>query len=178
MCKVFMKKEAFISNELQYFFTHRSRNDGMNISWCKPHMKSMATWRTSWQRYSESWKTGCCGTIWSWNLTPTTWNKCEIWHVSRGLLIAVFGWIRSSVFWDFRDNRAAAAVFWVSKVEVQQRKRREDWDWQHPSRLSRLCVLLVKSENNNEKDEKDAMAQRTKVSVCISLEFSVVQSCG
>jgi len=34
-------------------------------------------------------------------------------------------------------------------------------------------------ENNNEKDEKDekdAMAQRTKVSVCISLEFSVVLS--
>jgi len=66
----------------------------------------------------------------------------------------------------------AAAVFWVSKVEVQQRKRREDWDRQHPSRLSRPCALLVKLENNNEKDAKDAMAQKTKVSVCISLEFS------
>ncbi|MEA1863994.1 MAG: hypothetical protein U9N46_02145, partial [Euryarchaeota archaeon] len=30
-------------------------------------------------------------------------------------------------------------------------------------------AFLVKLENNN---EKDAMAQRTKVSVCISLEFS------
>jgi len=34
-----------------------------------------------------------------------------------------------------------------------------------------LCAFLVKLKNNN---EKDAMAQRAKVSVCISLGFSVV----
>jgi|GEM_PF-4391421 len=35
-------------------------------------------------------------------------------------------------------------------------------------------ALLVKLENNNEKDAKDAMAQRTKVSRCISPGFSIV----
>ncbi|RLG26744.1 hypothetical protein DRN76_00955, partial [Methanosarcinales archaeon] len=42
-------------------------------------------------------------------------------YVSRGRLIAVLGWIQSSVFWDLRDNRVAAAVFWVSKVEMQNK---------------------------------------------------------
>ena len=37
-----------------------------------------------------------------------------------------------------------------------------------------LCAFLVELENNNEKDAMARMAQRAKVSVCISREFSVV----
>ena len=41
-------------------------------------------------------------------------------------------------------------------------------------RVSAPLCPCVKLKNNNEKDEKDAMAQRTKVSGCISLEFLIV----
>jgi len=40
MCKVFTKKEAFISNELQYFPTHTAPiTMAWNITWRKPHKK-------------------------------------------------------------------------------------------------------------------------------------------
>jgi len=82
-----MKKEAFVSSKLQYFLAH---TDLVTMAWISrgaSHIRKIRpTWRTSWPRCSGSQKSGCCGTMWRWNLTPTTWNKCEIGHVSRGLL--------------------------------------------------------------------------------------------
>jgi hypothetical protein len=41
-------------------------------------------------------------------------------YVSMGRLVAVLGWVQSSVSWEMGGNRMAAAVFWGSKVELRQ----------------------------------------------------------
>ena len=44
------------------------------------------------------------------------WNMCKILYSSMGWMIAVLGYVLSSVSWDFRANRMVAAFFGVPKL--------------------------------------------------------------